>query len=160
MYIGGHPTRKQLGRKGTWGSWWILGWTWATNVPLTQRRQMVSWAALGGMLPAGQGTWSFPSNQHWWDHTWSSVSSSGLHISRKTMRYHRGFSRGYKDNLGSGPSHMRRNCRNCACLVWRRDNWERISLMHLNISKAGAKRLVPDSFQWWTATGGETMTIN
>lgn len=38
---------------------------------------MVSWAAWG-VLPAGGGRWSFPNAEHWWDHSWSFVSCSGL----------------------------------------------------------------------------------
>jgi len=29
-------------------------------------------------IAADQGRWSFPCIQHWWSHTWSTVSSSGL----------------------------------------------------------------------------------
>jgi len=43
---------------------------------LAAKKLTISWAALGGVLPAGQGRWSFPSTQHWWGHMWSAVSSS------------------------------------------------------------------------------------
>lgn len=40
---------------------------------------MMSWASLGRALPANQERWSFFSTPQWWDHTWSAVSSPGLH---------------------------------------------------------------------------------
>jgi len=46
------------------GSWWRQSWTGASNVPLLQRQLTASWAAWGGLLPAGQGRWSFPSTEH------------------------------------------------------------------------------------------------
>lgn len=39
--------------EGPGKSWWMLYWTWASNVPLLQWRLMVLWVALGGALPAG-----------------------------------------------------------------------------------------------------------
>jgi len=41
---------------------------------------MVSQAAFSKALPAGQGRWSFPSAQHWWGHTWSTVSTSDIQL--------------------------------------------------------------------------------
>ena len=45
-------------QKRTWRSWWTPSWPWASNVLLQQCRQMVSWAALGGVLPAGQALYT------------------------------------------------------------------------------------------------------
>lgn len=60
----------------------------------------------------------------------------------------------------SGASLTRRDCRSCSCLVQRRDNWEGISSMHVNISWVGAKRTMPGSFQWCPPAGQGAMAIN
>jgi len=52
--LGGHQLEAAQ-QEWAWGSWWTQRWTWANNVPLRQRRLMVSWAALDRVLPAGQG---------------------------------------------------------------------------------------------------------
>lgn len=53
-------------------------WKWASRVPLTQSSPMVSWLALGQVLPAGGGWWLIvPCPQHWWNHIWNNVSSAG-----------------------------------------------------------------------------------
>ena len=86
------------------GSWWTASWLWASNVPLWQRRPTASWAALGRALPVGQGRWSFPSTQHWWDPIWSAGPSSGLPSTRKIWTYwskvraNKGLTRGHKDD--------------------------------------------------------------
>lgn len=36
-YAGDCPARKQLSRKGTWGSWWTLGWPWASSALATTK---------------------------------------------------------------------------------------------------------------------------
>lgn len=50
-----------------WRFWWTASRRWGISVPLQYRRLVVPWAALGGVLPAGQRRWSRPSIQHWWD---------------------------------------------------------------------------------------------
>lgn len=57
-------------------------WAWGNNV--LHRRLMVSWDALGRVLPANQGRWSFPSPHHWWDLTLCTVSSSWPSITKET----------------------------------------------------------------------------
>lgn len=111
---------------------------WANNVPLLLRKWlMLSGAASGGVLPAGWGKWSFPSTQHWWGHTWSAVSSPGLHSTRKTWSYW-GESdewpqRWWRDREKGGRS--------------ARGRPGRILPMAVNTCKAGAKRMGPASFQ-------------
>ena len=69
------------------GSWWSSNWTGASSVPLPQRRLTMFWAASDKVFLAGQGRWSFPSTQqHWWGHAWSTVSSSGILRTRETHR--------------------------------------------------------------------------
>lgn len=48
---------------------------------------MLSWATLGKVLTVGCGKWSFPSSQHWWGHTWSTVSSSGFPSAKEIWTY-------------------------------------------------------------------------
>lgn len=70
--LGGKPAEKKIGRKGP-------GWHQLEhNLPLWQRWQIVSLAALEKALPAGWGRWFFRSAQDWWGHTWSTESCSGL----------------------------------------------------------------------------------
>lgn len=66
-----------------WWFWWTPRWTGANNVPL-QKSLMVPWAILGWVLPAGWGRWPFLATQHWWFHTYTTVSSSGLLSARDT----------------------------------------------------------------------------
>ena len=65
---------------------YTASWTWASNVPLWQRQQMVSWAALDN-VSASWGRWPFLSTQQWWGHTWSTGSSSGLPSTREAWTY-------------------------------------------------------------------------
>lgn len=51
---------KATWQKGAWGSWWQVE-QYTKNVPLWQRQPTASTAALGRVLPAGRGRWSFPS---------------------------------------------------------------------------------------------------
>jgi len=85
---GTHSWKAAL-QKRTKGSWGTRSWPWGNNMPLGQRNLMVSWAALGKALPAGQGRWYFPSTHHWWGHTWITVSSSGFLHARETWTYWR-----------------------------------------------------------------------
>jgi len=48
-------------QRGTWVSWWMTGWPWASSVPWLPRRPMGSWGALRAVWPAGRGRFSFPS---------------------------------------------------------------------------------------------------
>ena len=56
---------------------------------LAARWLVVSWAALGRVWPAGRGRGAFPSTQHWWGHTCSTVFSSGLPSTRQMWTYWR-----------------------------------------------------------------------
>lgn len=44
---------KAVCQKRSWGSWCTPGSAWVRNVPLVQRRPMMSWAALDSVLPVG-----------------------------------------------------------------------------------------------------------
>ena len=48
-------------QRGTWVSWWMTSWPWASSVPWLPRKLMGSWDASRGVWPAGQGRFSFPS---------------------------------------------------------------------------------------------------
>ena len=65
-------------------------WPWGSNVPL-QHQPTASWAALGRGSPAGRGSWSFPSVQHWWG---TSGSSAGIPSIRETWACYSEFSAG------------------------------------------------------------------
>lgn len=71
-------------QKRTWGSWQTPSWTWGSSVSLPQRRLVSSWAAAGKVSAAGRGMWACPSAQHWWGHSRSVGSSSGLPRTRET----------------------------------------------------------------------------
>ena len=88
------PSCKAAWKKKASKSWWTPSWPWACNMPWCQRRIMISWAALGKVLPAGQGRGSFPSTQHWWGHTCSAVSSSGLPSISEVQSYWRESNKG------------------------------------------------------------------
>lgn len=64
---------------------------------------MVFFAALGKVLPADQERWSFPSTQHWWDHTWSPVLSSAPSPAQE-RHHHTGkrATQGHQEDQGSG----------------------------------------------------------
>ena len=73
------------------------------DTKLNMSQTTVSCTALGGVVPARWGKWSFPSTQHWWDHTSSTGSSSGLLSTWETCTYwkesmaHKGPWRGLRD---------------------------------------------------------------
>jgi len=106
---------------------------------------MLSWAALGKVLSAGWGRSFFPSTQHWWGHTWSTVSSPGLLNTRETWA-------SWRDS-NEGPSrwfrvwsiwYTKKGWQGCDCLTWKTEGSVRISSMHINTCKEGAKRMEPD----------------
>ena len=65
-------------------------------MPLQQRQPRASWAALGSAVSRSRGAVlrSFPCTWHWWDHSWSAASSSGLPSTRKRSTYWRKFAEG------------------------------------------------------------------
>lgn len=85
--------------------------------------------------------------------------NSVLHSSRKTGSYWRGSSGGHKDYGGSGASPILENTVG-AGPVQSRENREGISLMHISMSKAGAKRVVPNSFQCCPVTEQGALAMN
>ena len=50
---------------------------------------------------------------------------------------------------------MRKGWGSWACSAWRREDWDGILEMFVNIFRACVKRMGPDSFQWCPATGLE-----
>ena len=135
-----------------WMSWWMTSWPWASSVPWLPRRPMGSWGASRGVWPAGQGRFSFP--LPWWGPIWSRLSSSGFPSSRKLKSYWRESSGGLRGWWGDWSiSPTRRGWGRWACSAWRREGWEGISSMPLNICRVGVRRKGSDSFQWCPATG-------
>lgn len=65
---------------------------------------------------------------------------------------------GHENNLGSGTSLSWRETAGGGP-VWCWKDREGISLMHINISKAGAKRMVADTFQWCPVSGWGAVAI-
>lgn len=85
----GPPGWKAALTKRIWRSFLVLTkLTFLTKLTVTQKCAPVAkkafWAALGRVLPAGQGSQAFLSTQHCWGRTWSAVSSSGLPSARET----------------------------------------------------------------------------
>lgn len=68
VYAVGPKTGEQFCKKRSWASW-RTSWPWGNDVSLQQRWPVARrpTAALGGVLPADQGWWVFPSTQPWWD---------------------------------------------------------------------------------------------
>lgn len=79
--------RKSLAEYTLEKSWGIPSETGTTNVPLSQRMQKKSWAAVGKLLPAGWGTCFFSFNQHLWDHTWSLCAVLGFSVQGWWIRH-------------------------------------------------------------------------
>jgi len=79
VQAGGCPAGKQPGRGRTWGSWWRLSWTWASNVPSWQRRRLTSRAAFGRALPTVEEV-ILPLHSAVVRHTWSAGPSAGLPV--------------------------------------------------------------------------------
>lgn len=121
------------------------GFNRSKNVPLLQRRQMVSRAALGRALPAGQGRWSSLFIQCSWTHTWSIVFSSDLPSTRGAWTYWKG----YKSEQRIGASFQWKTKR--ARIVCPGEDSEGISSMYINnLGKVqkGWRHSGFHSFQW------------
>ena len=111
--------------RGTWVSWWMTGWPWASSVPWLPRKPMASWGALGGVWPAGQGRFFFPSPLPWWGPIWYNMSISGLPSSRKMRSYWRESNGGLRGWWGDWSiSSRRRGWGSWACSAWRREGWK------------------------------------
>ena len=81
---------------------------WAGNVSSWQSQPAASWAALGGVSPAGGGRWSFPSAQHWRDTlgVLGPVRGSPVQVRHGLARARP--VKGHKDDEGTGASVIRR----------------------------------------------------
>ena len=118
---------------------------------------MVSWAALDTVLPAGQGRWSFPSTQHWWGHTWSAGSSSGLSSTRERQTYLRVHC--WTITMMKRLDHLsyEERLRQLGLFSLEKRRLTRILLMCRNTWREGANRREPGSFQWCPVTEPEAM---
>ena len=131
---------------------------WSRDVPLQQRRLTVSPAASGKTLPAGQGRWSCPAAQHWWGHTWSAGSNSGLPSASETWTYWRESNEGTQGWLRDWSiSPTKKGWRSWERLAWRRAGSTGPSSMCVHTWREGASRTEPVSFQWHPVTAPEAM---
>jgi len=122
---------------------------WTSNVSSQQRRLVPPWVALGKVLPEGWGRGSFPSAQHWWGHTWSTLSSSGLPSTREPWTYWRQSSEGQWRWLRDwNISPMKNDWESWDCSAWRREGSGGILAMYTNTWSEAAKKMEPGSFQW------------
>ena len=111
--------------RGTWVSWWTMGWPWASSVPWLPKSPMGSWGAFRGVWPAGWGRFFSPSTLPWWGPIWSTESSSGLPSSRKMRNYWResgGGLRGWWGDWSISP--VRKGWGSWACSAWGKEGWE------------------------------------
>lgn len=88
--------------------------------------------------------------------TWNITAHSRLQSSGKTRSCWRSSSGGHREDLGSGASLMRRDCRSWPWLSWRREGWEGIPPIHVNIPKEcpedGARLFSVGPATGWGAT--------
>jgi len=74
------------------------------------------------VLPAGWERWSLPSTYHWWDHTWSAASSSGLPSTKETQAKWRESNKGVQEWWRDWTiSPVRKAWESWYCLAWRRE---------------------------------------
>lgn len=104
-------------------------------------RLMVSWAAVGAVLPAGWGRWCCSSAQHWWSHTWNDVWDLGSPVQDRHGHTGMNLVESHEDDEGTG-----------AYLLWEEAReqghsalWEaqRVLLMAVNTWEDGTKRTEP-----------------
>lgn len=127
--------------------------TWDTPPPLcfipkksTQKSTSRTWKIArrsGSMSMDVKSYPSFPSTS--WSHAWRAGSTTGFLSIRQTRRYQKGSSRGLKGDSGPGTSPSHGDTAGTGP-AQSGEEWEEISLMHINISKAGAKVIIPHSF--------------
>ena len=102
---------------------------------------MVSWAALGGLFPASQGRWSFPSTQLCQVCIWSPVSSSELHCTGEIWTY-------WRESINGPQRWWGNKAPNIWGSAWRRKGSGGILSAYINTWREGTKKMEPGSFQW------------
>lgn len=148
--------QKAVFQKRTWESWWTgqPSWTWASNEPLWQRRQVMSKTILDKELPAGWRRWACPSLQHWWSHTWGAGSSLSFSLTRETGTYQRLFSEGLAGSWNNWSISLMRKPERAGTIQPGDVKSQEVSHKYL---KGRAKWVEPGPFQWCPATGQEAM---
>lgn len=118
--------------KKTWGYCWHL----LRAKSCAYEAKKTSWAAFRGTLPAGWSRWSFLSPQHWWGHTWGSVSSSALFTERDTQTYQKESSKWPQISLKDWIHHpLRKGWESWDCSAWWREAWGGLSNVYKNVRK-------------------------
>lgn len=118
--------------KKTWGYCWHL----LRAKSCAYEAKKTSWAAFRGTLPAGWSRWSFLSPQHWWGHTWGSVSSSALFTERDTQTYQKESSKWPQISLKDWSHHpLRKGWESWDCSAWWREAWGGLSNVYKNVRK-------------------------
>jgi len=117
--------------------------------------QQCALVVLGEMLPAGSEGWSFLATQHWWDHTWGTVTSSGLTDMRhmdvletaceKAMKVVKGL-----EHLSCGERLMKGTVQ-----PGEEEAWQDLFNISIKTWREGANRMEPGAFQWRPVTGPE-----
>lgn len=123
-------------------------WTWASNVPLLQRRLMASWAALGKALPTGQASLYSALERPHLEH----LSSASLLSTGETWTYWR--------DSNEVPQRWSR-ARSISLMtrvgtVHPREDLGGILSIYISTWKKGTKKTEPGSFHWCPVTGQET----
>ena len=117
-------------------------------LPAKKANGLLAW---GKVLPAGQGRWPLPSAQHWWGHTWSTVSSPGLLSTRETWTCWRESSEGPWRWLSScSIFDMRRSWERWDCSAFGEEKAEEV-LSHVDKCLVeGVKKMDPGLFFFLT----------
>lgn len=105
---------------------------------------------LGRTLHAGQGTWSFPSTQHWWDISRLSPVL-GSPKKKKHEQIEASSTEGQKDDEGTAASFLQEECERVGLFSCR--SLKGISSVYLSTQCENAERTGPSSTQWFPLAG-------
>ena len=86
------------------GVWRTASWTWDSLGPLLHRRPTLSSSCIRRRAASRSREVILPSAQHWWGHTCSAGSTSGLPSMRETWTYWRSPAKGQWVDEGNGAS--------------------------------------------------------